>query len=88
MSNDKAVVRQDVERIPEVSRTWIEWGEQGVKTLVVEVTFDTDPNSVDFNQAALDQIERAAIGATTTMVISHLRIVPKSTSLPRRSRAR
>ena len=77
MSNYKAIVRQDVERISEVSRTWIEWGEQGLKTLVVEVTFDTDPNSIDFNQAALDQIEKAASGATTTMVISHLKIVPK-----------
>jgi predicted PhzF superfamily epimerase YddE/YHI9 len=73
----KAIVRQDVERIPEVSRTWIEWSEQGLRTLVVEVTFDTDPNSIEFNQAALDQIEKAAMGATTTMVISHLRIVPK-----------
>jgi predicted PhzF superfamily epimerase YddE/YHI9 len=77
MSNHKAIVRQDVERISEVSRTWIEWGEQGLKTLVVEVTFDTDPNSIDFNPAALDQIEKAASGATTTMVISHLKIVPK-----------
>jgi len=48
MSNDKAVVRQDVERIPEVSRTWIEWGEQGVKTLVVEVTFDTEGSPAGF----------------------------------------
>jgi hypothetical protein len=51
MSN-KAIVRQHVERIPEVSRTWIEWSEHGLKTLVVEVTFDTDPNSIDFNSLA------------------------------------
>ncbi len=67
MSNHKAIVRQDVERISEVSRTWIEWGEQGLKTLVVEVTFDTDPNSIDFNQAALDQIEKAASAPTLTL---------------------
>lgn len=80
---DKAIVRRHVERIPGVTRTWLEWSreESGmVKTLVVEVGFDTDPNSPDFRQNVIDAIEDTAITALaeeTTMVTSHLRIVPK-----------
>jgi len=79
----KAIVRQHVERISGVTRTWLEWGweETGmVKTLVVEVAFDTDPNSPDFRQNVIDAIEETAttvLAEEPTMVITHLRIVPK-----------
>jgi hypothetical protein len=46
-----AAVRQHLEKIDGVSRTWFEWtlnGSEQLKTLVVEVDFDTDPNSPQF----------------------------------------
>ena len=49
MSHDKAIVRKQVERIDGVTKAWFEWiydeGEL-LKVLVVEVSFDTDPNSL------------------------------------------
>ena len=81
MSN--AVVRQHIERIDGVSRTWFEWtlGEHGLeKTLVVEVDFDTDPNNEEHRGNVLDAIEGTAkevLANETTMAVSHLRIVPK-----------
>lgn len=51
-----------------------------LKTLVVEVTFDTDSNSSAYSQAEMEEIERIAkdtLTTKTTMVISKLRIVPK-----------
>jgi hypothetical protein len=47
-----AVVRRALARVPGVSRTWFEWtleGDKQTKTLVVEVSFDTDPNSTKFD---------------------------------------
>jgi hypothetical protein len=47
VSQDKALVRELVERIDGVSRTWFELeieGSSRKKTLVVEVNFDLDPN--------------------------------------------
>jgi hypothetical protein len=79
----KAIVRQHLEKIDGVSRTWFEWtydGEGGkIKTLVVEVNFDTDPNSPAFRENVLNAIEETAKGVLTndtTMVVSFLRIVP------------
>jgi hypothetical protein len=83
MKRDVAIVRQHVSRIPGVSRTWLEWSLEEdvgwVKTLVVEVEFDTDPNSTEFRQNVFDAIASTAIGAQeeTTMIISSLRVVPK-----------
>ena len=50
------------------------------KTLVVEVDFDTDPNSTEFRPPAPNEIEQIAkdtLTHKTTMVISRLRVVPK-----------
>jgi hypothetical protein len=86
--NQKAIVRQRIEKIEGVSRTWFEWNlgdNPSTKTLVVEVTFDTDPNSVGFSQTTLDAIEHTAIEvlkAETTMTVSELRIVPYYRALP------
>jgi hypothetical protein len=86
----KARVRQHLERIDGVSRTWFEWdlekmpdgGElELVKTLVVEVEFDTDPNNPQWRQNVLHAIRDTAMGMLkdeTTMNVSHLKIVPKS----------
>jgi hypothetical protein len=51
-----------------------------VKTLVVEVSFDTDPNNESFRQGVIDAIRDTAGGVLeneTTMIVSHLKIVPK-----------
>ena len=48
--------------------------------MVVEVDFDTDPNSTEFRLPALNEIEQIAkdtLTHKTTMVISRLRVVPK-----------
>lgn len=79
-----AIVRQELAKLPSVSRTWFEWTfEDGgwLRTLLVEVRFDTDPNSPGFNAMALDDIEAAVrdtLTTKTTMTISHLRVVPKT----------
>lgn len=80
----KAVVREAVEKIDGVTRTWFEWGfEPGnkqIKTLVVEVDWDTDPNSPNHRPFMLDSIESAvkeALTEKTTMAVHGLRIVPK-----------
>jgi hypothetical protein len=77
-----AIVRQYIERIEGVSRTWFEWTleETWLKTLVIEVEFDTDPNSPDFDQAVLDAIKTTArdvLVNETTMAVHHLRVVPR-----------
>jgi len=80
--SDNAGIRKALEALPSVSRTWFEFertgGDSLLKTLVVAVLFDTDPNSTGFNQSALDDIERIAIAAadSTTMAVHRLRIVP------------
>jgi hypothetical protein len=50
----QAVVRQHIQKIAGVTRTWFEWTWEDstwVKTLVVEVEFDTDPNEYEFRRA-------------------------------------
>jgi hypothetical protein len=84
---DKAVVRQHVEKIDGVSRTWFEWEYDSehslTKTLVVEVDFDTDPNCSQFRQNVLNAIKEtvigvlAPVGGETTMIVSHLKIIPR-----------
>ncbi len=84
MKGNIAIVRQVLSKLPNVSRTWFEWSWEDamwVKTLVIEVEFDTDPNATGFNQSMLDAIESTVIGVLTddaTMVVSHLKVVPKS----------
>jgi hypothetical protein len=77
VKKDIAIVRQHVEKIAGVSRAWFEWRFENsiwTKTLVVEVEFDTDPNSPEFRQDVLDAIESTALGVT--MTVSHLKVVP------------
>jgi S-ribosylhomocysteine lyase LuxS involved in autoinducer biosynthesis len=80
-----SVVRHHIERIPGVSRTWIEWTSEGDdynKVLVVEVEFDTDPNSTAFSESTIEAIDHTiadVLKNEPTMVINGLRIVPKGT---------
>lgn len=81
------VIRQKLSKASGVSRTWLEWewsyeDNALARTLIVEVSFDTDPNSPNHDPSALQEIERAAqeMSQKTTMVVPHLRIVPKATS--------
>jgi len=58
-----AVVRQNLAKIPQVTRSWFEWdienGKQ-LKLLVIEVDFDTDPNNYSgFKRNALARISHA-----------------------------
>ena len=90
MSHDKAIVRKQVERIDGVTKAWFEWiydeGEL-LKVLVVEVSFDTDPNSLHFRQSVIDAIidtAETAFEEETTMVVCHLPIVPPPKENPGR----
>jgi hypothetical protein len=51
-----------------------------MKTSVVEVEFDTDPNNDQFKMNILNAIKDTATGVLeneTTMIVSDLKIVPK-----------
>ena len=83
-AGDKAMVRQRVERIAGVSRTWFELGIENstlTKTLVVEVEFDTDPNNSQCRRHALDAIKDTAVAVLEngTMIVSDIKIIPKLT---------
>lgn len=77
-----ATAREELQKVPGVSTTWLEWSiEDGhwALTLVVEVNFDTDPvNQDNFNPSALDEIWDTAKKALDggAVAISHLRVVP------------
>ena len=84
MQSGFAVIRQNLTKLPGVSRTWFEWewsreDNALAKTPIVEVSFDTDPNSTNHNLSALQEINRVAqdVSQKTTMLVTHLRIVPK-----------
>ena len=83
MSQGKAVVREQIERIPGVTRTWFEFEfddtDSETKVLVVEVNFNTDPNSTGYSQSIIDAIQgtaKSVLTDATTMIMSKLRIVP------------
>lgn len=60
MSQDKAMVRELIERIDGVARTYFELefrGSSRKKTLVVEVDFDLDPYSDQYSRKKLELIE-------------------------------
>ena len=81
MDTTIAVVRQAVGKVAGVSKTWFEWTmeeDDFLETLVVEVSFDTDPNSPGYDRSAIEEIGRVAKDAlaNTTMVVSYLRIIP------------
>ena len=84
MTDGKSILRQRVEQIDGVSRTWFEWvleDSMMANILVVEVEFDTDPSDPRFRQSVLDAIENTLMELTkseTTSIVGHLRIVPKS----------
>jgi hypothetical protein len=84
MNTHKAIVRQHLEKISGVDRTWIEFesdSSQGmlIKVLVVQVNFDTDPNNIHFRQNVIDAVEQTAkeVLSEGTMAISKLRIIPR-----------
>jgi len=84
MQSDFAVIRQKLSKVSGVARTWFEWqwsreDNALAQTLIVEVSFDTDPNSPHHDSSALQAINRAAQEASekTAMTVTHLRIVPK-----------
>ena len=83
MSEGKAVVRLHIEKIEGVVGTWFEMNSNagpGMKTLVVEVNFDTDPNAPDYRQDVLDAIEGTAkdvLAYQATLTVGNLKIVPK-----------
>jgi len=84
MTDGKAILRQAVEKIDGVARTWFEWILEDsilAKILVVEVEFDTDPDNPRFRQDVLDAIENTSMEVSkdeTTSVVGHLRIIPKA----------
>jgi hypothetical protein len=84
MSEAKAMVRELVESIDGVTRTWFELeieGKSRKKTLVVEVNFDLDPNSTHFLRAACDKIEETVatvLREENGDVVAKLKIVNKA----------
>jgi hypothetical protein len=77
MNSKIAVVREELARLPQVSRTWFEWDiehDRQTRTLVVEVLFETDPNSPQFNQSAFEEImhvvQHALTSQTTVAVLA------------------
>jgi hypothetical protein len=85
VTDDKSILRQRVEKIDGVSRTWFEWileDSMLAKILVVEVEFDTDPSNPRFRQNVFDAIENTTMELSqneTTAIVGHLRIIPKVT---------
>jgi hypothetical protein len=81
---DKTPIRWHVEKIAGVSRTWFELStdKEGslLKTLVVEVNFDTDPNSPSYRQQVIEAVCQTArdAQAESTMIVSDLKIVPRA----------
>jgi hypothetical protein len=85
---EKTSIRHRVESIAGVSRTWFEWAgadRSAAKVLVVEVSFDTDPNSSSFSGNTIEAIgktyqevnqEGLQIEDARPVIISGLRIVP------------
>lgn len=64
---NKTSIRQRVEAIKGVVRTWFEWRSaerSDAKLLVVEVDFDTDPNAPSYREETI-----AAIGETYEEVL-------------------
>lgn len=87
----KTAVRQRIESIRGVSRTWFEWAgadRAAAKVLVVEVNFDTDPNSASFSGKAIEEIgnrfrevceEGLQISDARPVIVAGIRIVPART---------
>jgi hypothetical protein len=84
MSQAKAMIRELVERIDGVLSTWFELeieGHNRKKTLVVQVSFDLDPNSAHFLRATCDAIEETVatvLREGNSDVVSKLKIVNRA----------
>ena len=82
MPNEIPAFRETLAKIEGISKTWFEWvleGSEMVRTLVVEVEFDTNPDSEGFNEGAIGEIGSAALNELTVGNIptTRLRVVPK-----------
>jgi len=80
MSAEKAPIRQQIEKIDSVTRTWIEFDSVGgatTKALIVEVDFDTDPHAKSHRGDVLQNIWAVYAQREGAMGISRLTIVPK-----------
>jgi hypothetical protein len=95
MGQEKALIRELIERIEGVDQTWFELeieGSSRKKTLVVEVGFDSDIDGTHALRTACDEIERTykmVIGEENADAVSKLKIVNKSaTSSERHSNER
>jgi hypothetical protein len=81
MGQEKALIRELVERIDGVNQTWFELeieGSNRKKTLVVEVGFASDMDGTHDLRTACDEIERTyrtVIGEENTDAVSKLKIV-------------
>jgi hypothetical protein len=85
----KAIVRQEVEKLSGVSRTWYEYtweNDAWLPILVVEVDFNTDPNAYnDFRPPVLDEISHTVIDTLSTLQGGGKRQVVCSAMMPRLS---
>jgi hypothetical protein len=73
--------RQELLKLPYVSRCWVEWNiekQKPLETFVVEVLFDTDKKSPRFNPSALGEIEQRIRQTDTRQRAKRIRIVPKA----------
>ena len=82
MADEINAFRETLAKIEGVSRNWIEWsldGSEMVRTLVVQVDFDTNPETKDFKEDIINQIGSAALNILTVgnVATTHVRIVPK-----------
>lgn len=78
MTTQKAKIRSTLEELPFVSATWLEWSLASggwEKTLVIEVTIDTDPNAHEWRNNVAE-IEKALEAGATTMAVHAVRVVP------------
>jgi hypothetical protein len=79
----KSAVRVSVERIEGVTRSWFEWKlteQTFTNVLVVEVDWDTDPQSEGHRPFRLDAIAEAArdfLSRETTRAVNSLIVVPR-----------
>jgi hypothetical protein len=84
MGQEKALIRELIERIEGVNQTWFELeieGSSRKKTLVVEVGFASDVDGTHDLRTACDEIERTyttVIGEENADAVSKLKIVNKS----------
>ena len=87
MRNEMDALREILANIEGISKNWFEWsldGSEMVRTLVVQVDFDTDPESKDFNADAISKIGSAALNVLSVgnIATTNIRVVPKKSDVP------